>query len=406
VTGLDFGRFRQGAGGQDAAGQPVLLPPDGWAGNLGASLKGVLAGLVLVPVALVLLYLLEGSTIVAAGALTEGRDAVVEARADTIDPALEGRLVHVSGPVRPGVVADEALGINQEGLILRRRVEMLQWREDRRTVSVDGSRHLEVSYGKVWSEQPIDSSHFVTYGASRPVNPAMPVRSESFTSRQAALGIRPLAPDVIRDQVEAEPLVVTDEMAAAVGASLGRDSRAAAGVVFVGTDPNAPVIGDLRISYSLAAPETATAVAKQDGISLSPYDTSNGGQVAILRAGTVAVAAMFASAEAGNAKQRWVFRLVGCVLLFAGFLLIVNPVVVLVEDMPLIGWIVDSGAKMAALMLTALLAPLAIGLAWLRHEPGFSLLLISAASMGVLGLKALLGFARDRAGIGAGGMHR
>jgi hypothetical protein len=402
MSGFDIGPLREGTGGQDAAPQSMLLPSGSWLDDLGVSLKGVLAGLVIVPAALVLLYLLEGSTIVAAGALAEGRDAVVEAQADTIDPALEGRLVHVSGPVRPGLVADEALGINQEGLILRRRVEMLQWREDRRRVSVDGGSRTEVSYGKVWSEQPIDSSRFVPYGASRPVNPAMAVRSESFTSGQAALGSRRLAPGLIRDQIDPQPLAVTDEMAVTVGASLGRSARAVAGVVFVGADPNAPAIGDLRISYSLAAPETATAVAKQQGTGLLPYETPNGGQVAILRPGTVAAAAMFASAEAGKSRERWAFRLVGSVLLFAGFLLVMRPAAALVQDVPLIGWVVDSGTKMAAFTLTVLLAPLAIGLAWLRHEPGFSLLLMSATVAAVLGVKALLAFVRGRAGTGAG----
>ena len=64
-------------------------------------------------------------------ALVEGAGLVVSLDNGSVDPANDGRLVHISGPVKPvGVPRDDMLGISAEGAAgLERIVEMYQWAE-------------------------------------------------------------------------------------------------------------------------------------------------------------------------------------------------------------------------------------------------------------------------------------
>src|ERR1700676_5035950 len=74
---------------------------EGWGSRFGGSLVAALIGLVLVPAAVVLLYWNEGRAVDAIRALNRGAAAIVEVNAAAVDPAMDGKLVHVSGMLRP-----------------------------------------------------------------------------------------------------------------------------------------------------------------------------------------------------------------------------------------------------------------------------------------------------------------
>ena len=65
---------------------------------MGGSIKNVVFGLVLFVVAFPVLFKNEGRAVIAAKRLEEGRGAVVSLpTANAVDPANEGKLVHVTG---------------------------------------------------------------------------------------------------------------------------------------------------------------------------------------------------------------------------------------------------------------------------------------------------------------------
>jgi hypothetical protein len=97
---------------------------------------------------------------------------------------------------------------------------------------------------------------------------------------------------------------------------------------------------------------------------------------------------MFAAAQRENRILTWVLRFAGVVAMFLGFVLVLRPLVVVADVVPFIGSILSAGAGIVSLVLTAIVAPLVIAVAWFWYRP-----LVSAAVLAV-GLVLAYGFKR------------
>ncbi len=392
MSSFDINGFRRGmpSGGAGLApADAVITEPSSWAGAIGESFKGMLFGLLMVPVVSLFLFLSEGGAIEMADALDQGRAAVREASATTVDPALEARLVHVTGPVTTGAPITDSLGVTVSGLQLARSVEMFQWREERRTETVNGEKRTEIRYAKVWDGTAIDSSRFRPDATGPRRNPPMPLRSERLSAPDPKLGPYRLTPAVLAALPEGPALAPTPAILAAVEGALGRNATILNGAVLVGEAPSEPAIGDLRIRYTLSAPATVTAVAGQFSGTLAPHKALNGQAVAILRPGAHSADAMFATAKAENDGQRWLFRAASLAFIFTGFFLIFRPLSALASVIPFLGGIVAAGTAVIAGALALAAVLLVIALAWLWYAPVFSILLIGGAVAALLGLRML-----------------
>src|SRR5579859_3283305 len=140
-------------------------------GRLGQSLGGILIGLLMVAISFFLLYWNEGRAVEASSALSAGQKQTVEASAASVDSQLDGKLVHLSAAAAAGQPArDEVFGaVDPHLLVLRRKVEMYQWREtksDHNSTAVGGTTTITTtySYDKAWSEQAINSGEFHSSG--------------------------------------------------------------------------------------------------------------------------------------------------------------------------------------------------------------------------------------------------
>jgi len=98
----------------------------------------------------------------------------------------------------------------------------------------------------------------------------------------------------------------------------------------------------------------------------------------MIQAGRMPAAAMFQQAQDENRILTWVLRLVGVVVMFLGWLIIFNPFKVLADVLPFIGSIVGFGTGLLAAVLTCILAPATIAIAWLFYRPlvGITILLL------------------------------
>jgi hypothetical protein len=81
-------------------------------------------------------------------------------------------------------------------------------------------------------------------------------------------------------------------------------------------------------------------------------------------------------------------RLVGVFAMFAGFMLILAPLVVVADVVPFIGNILSAGSALVSLVLTAIVAPVVIAVAWFWYRP-----LVSAVVLAI-GLMLAYGFKR------------
>jgi len=279
--------------------------------------------------------------------------------------------------------------VSANGLRLVRTVEMYQWKEEshsetHKTLGGGEDTVTTYTYHLTWSSNPIDSSRF-----RRPdghSNPPIRYRDASVTARDATLGafrpgeqalqllpanqtvqLDPALADTLRGRISG-PLQVTD------------------GRLYLGADPGAPRAGDHRISFAIAPNGPASFIGRQSGAGLAEYQTRSGDRLLMARSGLMTAPEMFKVAEDENRVLTWILRAVGVVAMLIGFALLLMPLRVVADVVPLIGSIVGAGAFLVALVCTFVAAPVIIAFAWLWYRP-----LVSIAVL-VVGFGVAYGF--------------
>ncbi len=347
-----------------------------WFDRLGASIKGVVFGTILFLVSFPLLWWNEGRAVDTAKALSTGKADVVEADAQAVDPAKDGKEVHVTGEATTKeTLADPEFGVSANALRLRRHAEMYQWKEDvhteRRKKLGGGEEEVKTyTYNKTWSAEAIDSGRFDPRERDRHVNPPMPYKSEVWQARHAKLGAHEL-PDALLNNLTASsetPLPVPSESAAKLPESMRSVSG---GTLYKGADPAAPEVGDERIDFKvLSQPRPVSVVARQAGNGFEPYEIP-GRKHTIYRLvdGQKSAAEMFEQMETENTILTWILRLVGFLLMAVGLFLVFQPIVTFADVVPFAGNLVGAGIALVAGLAALALTLLTIAAGWLFYRP-------------------------------------
>jgi hypothetical protein len=350
----------------------------------------VLIGLALVPGSAWMMFWNEGRAVQTSRSLSEGAGAVQAAEAGRVDAAMEGRLVHVAGPlVVAAPLRDPDFPVQAGGAVrLVRSVEMYQWREERRSetrTNLGGSQETVTtySYTRGWSNQQVDSSRFRQPEGR--FNPQMRYAARDTVATEARLGARRLTEAQLRGFGEAQPLLLD---AATFQPPPG--ARVMEGGLYVGRDPANPQIGDLRIRFAQVPAGQASIVARQVGDGFAAYQTSAGDQLMMLRSGNMPASQMFQAAEQTNTVMTWVLRGVGALLMFAAFGMILRPLSVVGSVVPFIGSIVGVGTSLVSLMLTLVLAPVVIAVAWIWYRPVVGVIVLAVGLAGAFGVSRLI----------------
>lgn len=363
----------------------------GWLTRLGRSFIGVLVGLLLIVGSGVLLFWNEGRAIETAQSLTEGAAVVVEVDAAKMDPANDGRLVYMAGPISvASSISDVDFAVRSDGLRLIRKVEMYQWTEEQHTEThrkLGGGEERVTTwrYARKWMDHAVDSTKF--HERTGHANPAMTYQERNLLAPKPRIGSHVLPDNMVSSFGTAQPLPFPDDRAAALERRLRKPVRVVDGVLYIGGDPaqppkpSQPAVGDLRISFSEVPLQEASVVARQSPIGLGPYQTHAGGAVELIMPGRVPSADMFKSAQEENETLTWLLRGAGCVLMFFGFCLILGPLGVLGDLIPIIGDVVRAGAGLVGFLFTVVVAPLIIAVAWLWYRP---IVAISVVVVGAL----------------------
>jgi hypothetical protein len=260
-------------------------------------------------------------------------------------------------------------------LRLFRRVEMYQWQEESRSETRNrlggGTETVTTySYSRGWREGRIDSSRF--HQPEGHQNPQARSTSRSWNAENARLGAFRLEAAQI-NEVDPEQ-------------DIGEATR------FIGQDANAPRVGDMRVSWRMARPESLSIIAAQTGDCFGPYATRAGDTLMMVQTGRMPAATMFAAAEEDNAILTWLLRVAGALVIFFAFTLLFAPLKVVADIIPPLGWLVGFGTGVLAAMLTLVLAPVIIAIAWLTFRP------LLAGGIILVGLVLAFGISRLRRG--------
>jgi transmembrane protein TMEM43 len=424
--------------------------PTGFLQEIGDSIKGVLAGVVILFVFSCCLFGNEWFYVQTKKALEGGLALTEEVPNDKVDSGKEGKLVLVNGTAKTeATLADSTFGIEVPAMRLARQVEMFQYEEKKKTTGKRKNKKTTYSYPKKWASKVIDSTNFNNKRKRHIVNPStMEYDGESWKADEAKLGAFMLTPGHIAgfslsqkispggdatpaasqapSPAAADPLTcpickkklkteagVKDHMKAkhkgeAVPPAGGGGGATAAnpkvpagfkvtdGYLFKGKgSPGTPEIGDIRISWSYAPPSAdVTVVGKQVGDSFAAYEI-NGINIADLHMGIQNKQEFYAQAQAANTMRLYMLRIFGTIMMIVGFGLIFAPLGAVTDIIPIFGDIVDLGTGCAAAGLGVVASFLMIALGWVFSRP---LIGIPMLLLGIGGLVGLIILAKKMTG--------
>jgi hypothetical protein len=365
-----------------------------WFSRLAGSIKSVLFGFVLFVVAFPVLFWNEGRAVQTARSLEEGAGAVVSVKADSVDPGNEGKLVHVSGPVATeGTLTDPDLGVQAEGVKLVRRVEMYQWKEEEKSETkkkLGGGEETVTTYtySKDWSDDAIDSSSFQEPGGHE--NPGgFPIQANTVVADPVRVGAFTLSSEQVDQISEGKALGVTEANLEAVPEPLGPELQVSQGRFYWGENPASPQVGDVRISFELVNPETASLVGVQTGGTFAPYQAKAGDAILLVEEGTQTAAQMFESAQSANTVLTWIVRAGGFLMMFIGLIAVFKPISVFGDVIPLFGTMLGAGLGVFSFLLSFALSFITIAIAWIFYRPLLGIVLLALALGGLFWLVSL-----------------
>lgn len=154
-----------------------------------------------------------------------------------------------------------------------------------------------------------------------------------------------------------------------------------ASLKYVTVDPGNPQIGDVRIKWTLIAPEqTISIVAQQSNDTFVPYyDKDNDRSINLLEMGEQSADLMFANALDANSMITWLLRFGGWFAMYIGISMVLKPLSVLADVVAIIGTIIEFGTKIIAFVVATVVSLTTIAIAWLFYRPLISIPLIVAA---------------------------
>lgn len=351
-----------------------------WLSRIGSSLVGVLIGIILLPIAIVLLSWNEGRAVTAAAGLKRGLSSIIEINAESLNPQNNGKLVYLAGTVTGVTPAkDNWSGLSAAGLLrLQRKVEMYQWLEresETKVNNVGGSQTTQKTYTYVldWSETLHNSAQFKIPAGHQ--NPPMPLRSQAFEASPVKIGVFTLDKNLLQDLNNFEAIQVLKNPPA--GYVIQGNS------FYKGANPDQPAVGDMRVTYSAIQAQTYSMAAQQTNGALTTYhDAKNDYKIALIEPGVVSAQKLFADQASSEKLMTWACRIAGFLLLLFGLSLIMGPLSMLVAFLPFLQSLVGAGTFFVALGLAIPITLVTIAIAWIASRPliGGGILLAAIAA--------------------------
>ena len=371
-----------------------------WFSRIGGAFTGVIAGIVLVFVAIWFLWGNEGRAVKTERSLTEGAGLAVTVPSTAVSPGNEGKLVHTTGTlVVAEPLTDPDFAITASGVRLTRNVEMYQWVENKeettRTKMGGGTETVTTyTYAKEWKSGRVDSSGFKESGHD---NPEATVQDADINAPSGTMGAFTVGENVMGQLSDAQAVPITEEQGAAIQQAIGNRPMTISGnQITLGESATAPAIGDLRVSYTVVPAGPISVVGAQTGDTFSQFQTKAGDALLMVARGTQTAAAMFKTAQDNNRTMTWIIRVAGIVGLMIGFGLIMAPVGVLADVIPFLGSIARLGTGIIGFVLAIVVGFLTIAIAWFAVRPILSIILIVIALAVVIGF-GMLGKKKDKA---------
>ncbi|MHC9541165.1 MAG: TMEM43 family protein [Vulcanimicrobiota bacterium] len=362
-----------------------------WFGRIKDSCGGVVVGIIIFIIAIPLIFWNEGRAVKTAMSLKEGAKAVVSINADEVNSAHDGKLVHLTGlATADETLSDREFAVSAKGIKLRRKAEMYQWKEEKKTDTrkkIGGGSETVTTYkyDKIWSEELIKSSDFKKpEGHKNPASMAYTTKVEK--AGNVTIGAFTLSDSLVDMIDKYEPLSLDSEMVEELPAKLQETMDVSDNYFYRGNDPANPAIGDIRLSFAIVKPLTVSIIAQQSGSTFQSYKTRAGDAIQRLEAGTVNANEMFKHAEQENNTMTWIIRVVGFLLLFFGLMMVLRPLSTLADLIPFVGNLLDAGIGIVSFLIALAIWTGVVAVAWISARPLLAVGLIVVTVGAVVGV--------------------
>jgi len=349
-----------------------------WGNRTKNSFGGILFGIILFLGSFFLVWWNEGNAVHTENDLKKGNKDIVHVKSDNPLPENENKLVHLSGKVETtDTLIDEEFGMTANAIALSRKILIYQWVEsktERTEKELGGSEKVITNYNytKQWVSEPINSSGFkIEEGHLNKCD--FPYRDKTSISQNAKVGSFDLTEPLLYQIDQFEDYLIDS--------TLFKESfTISSNTIYLGSEKiyDEPAIGDMKISYQVAyAPEMVSIIAQQVNGSLSPYVGENGTEIVKLAYGTVSADNMIKLALKENSSQTWILRGLGLLLCIIGLSLILRPISVVMDVLPILGSIANFGIGLLSVVLGLILILATISIAWLFYRPILSITLFA-----------------------------
>ena len=251
---------------------------------------GAILGVLFIGCAGVFQYWIEDKAIHTAQSLEQGAAHAVTVPADAVNPANDGKLVHLSGEAATKeTLTDPDFGIAVGALRLTRKVELYQWKETKTETKKGNKTVVTYKYAQVWSKDKPAKNFAEPAGR---VNPAeKPYADSKIDAKEVKVGAFTLNAKQVERIPANDTLTITGAMLTRAPANLkGQLAADPEGCLFVaaqpGHGPDAPGVGDVRIRYKMAKSQVISLAAKQTQATFEPFTPQAGEPVDLLKPGS------------------------------------------------------------------------------------------------------------------------
>lgn len=355
-----------------------------WFSRLKDAFTGIVIGLILIIAAIVLLFWNERNALHTAQSLEQAQKVLVSVPNTPINPQNNLKVVYLNGLANTeDVLEDSVLDLKVNAINLSRHVKMYQWQEKSQTKSeseLGGSekKTTTYSYQKVWSSHLIDSSKFKTQEGHQ--NPgSMPIESEEQYAETVNVGDFLLPESLIAEIDVSKPVDLSKVDKTALKDEFEKPVKMTNNELYIGKDQNTPSIGDIRINVTAVYPQNVSVIGQQIDDTLAPYLAPAGESVLLLSTGILSPDLMIKEALSENNILAWVFRVASLLMLITGFSLLLKPLVILADVVPLFGSIVGFGTGLIGFICGTSVWVVFTAVAWFATRP-----LLSLASIMIL----------------------
>jgi hypothetical protein len=375
--------------------------------RLVGSLKGIVAGFILLFVGTIMLCLNEGNYVKTDKAIRSAQKELINVNdISTLNPSLEGKLIHASAFAdTKDILSDELFGVSETAVALIRSVEYYQFIENSYTEKRDkvgGGQETITTYryNEKWVSSPVNSAKFndPDYKKSNIVL-ENEIKFQIQRAGNVSFGAYKL-PEFIIESIEGNvpadakinsgALAKWNSREASNARDIGYKTDGASALthvngntVYFGKSPAAPQIGDVRVTLYKIPPADISIIAKVIGVTFEKYIAPNGKTFTSIMMGTVSAETMIESAKKTNSLFTWILRFVGLFLIVFAFKLIFDILPTLFKVLPPLGALVGVGVGLVCSVGGFVWTLAVISLAWLFYRPLVGVPLLIAAGAGI-----------------------